>query len=479
MFDRLAARAAGAVLIGVVGGCSSPFDAPSPFQRSAPHPHARAIPPGSDASAGSVFREESGDADGRVPTLSDSSTPDDYIRFALSHSPAVEAAYQHWLAAAERMPQVRSLPDPRLSFSFFLDEVETRTGAQQARIGISQSFPWPGLLEGREDAAALAARAAWHRFEGDRLRVAERVVETLHELAYLDAAVRITAENLDLLESLEEVVRTRYRVGTGSHPELTRVRVELGQLEDRLAQLRAMRPAYAADLNAALARPIDAPVPEFGGLPGRVVSADGPELAEMARASNPGLLALDERIAEERARWGVARLQGRPEFTVGIDYIATNEAMDPSIPESGDDPVLLNLGITLPIWRDKYDAGTREALARRLAVSHERADEAHRLAASIQRAWFEHTDADRRVRLYEQVLVPRAEESLRASLAGFRAGGTSFLDLLDTERTLLEFAVASERARADRGRALARLNRLVGRAVPTQPADDRDREETP
>ena len=45
----------------------------------------------------------------------------------------------------------------------------------------------------------------------------------------------------------------------------------------------------------------------------------------------------------------------------------------------------------------------------------------------------------------------------------------SFLDLLDTERTLLEFAVSAERARADRGQALARLNTLVGEAVPTEP----------
>jgi hypothetical protein len=39
--------------------------------------------------------------------------------------------------------------------------------------------------------------------------------------------------------------------------------------------------------------------------------------------------------------------------------------------------------------------------------------------------------------------------------------------LLDTERTLLEFTVAVERARADRGKALARLNTLVGEPVAT------------
>jgi len=465
MAVRLIACAVGVAAVGFVSGCSSPFD----LTRDLSPSYARSLPAHADSSPRSVYRSES-ESNTDAPTLAAGAAADDFVRYALYHSPKVEAAYQRWVAASERLPQVRSLPDPRVNFGFFLDEVETRTGAQQARFGVSQSFPWPGLLGDREDAAAMAARAVWRQFEAARLEVVERVVEALHELAYLDAAIRITTENLELLTSFEEVVRARYRVGSGSHPELVRVQVELGQLEDRLAQLRAMRPTYVADLNAALNRAAETPVAEFAALPGRVASVDGPALAEIARRSNPALLALDERIEEQRIRGEVARKEGLPDFTVGLDYIVTDEAMDNSIPESGDDPILLSFGITVPLWRDKYDAGVREALARRLAVSHERADEANRIAASIQRAWFEHTDADRRVRLFETTLIPKAEESLRASLAGFRTGETSFLDLLDTERTLLEFAVSAERARADRGQALARLNTLVGEPVPTGPA---------
>jgi outer membrane protein TolC len=301
--------------------------------------------------------------------------------------------------------------------------------------------------------------------------VTERVVSTLHDLAYLDATISITEENLELLRSFEEVLRARYRVGSGSHPELIRVQVELGQLEDRLTQLRSMRPAYVAELNAALNRPSGEEVARMTGLPGRIASVDADGLAEIARRSNPMLLAMDEQIEEQRLLSEAARRDGLPEFMVGLEYIVTGEAMNSSTPGSGDDPILLNFGISLPIWRDKYDAGVREALARRLAVAGERADQANRITAGIHRAWFEHMDADRRVRLYENSLIPKAEESLRASLAGFRAGETSFLDLLDTERTLLEFAIAAERARADRGKALARLNTLVGEPVPTDAAD--------
>ncbi|USN99089.1 MAG: TolC family protein [Phycisphaeraceae bacterium] len=474
MNTRFAACAAGAAWVGVVGGCSSPLDAP--------HNELRSIVPITPDETGvhptSAFRDEAGD-DVAVPELSASSTPDDYVRYALYHSPAVEAAYQKWVAAAERVPQLRALPDPRLNVGFFADEVETRTGPQKARLGVSQSFPWPGLLARREDAAVFAARAEWLGFEAARLAVTERLVGALHELAYVDEATRITRENLDLLRSFEGVIRARYRVGEGSHAELTRVQVELGQLEDRLAQLHGMRPAYVAELNAALNRPTNAEIASIGALPGRVAAAGGTELAELARSSNPRLLALDEHVEEQRSKSDAARLEGLPDFTIGVDYIVTGEAMNRSIPESGDDPILLSFGLRVPLWREKYDAAVRESTAMRLAVSRERQDEANRIDAEIQRAWFEHTDADRRVRLYRQTLIPKAEESLNASLAGYRTGETSFLELLDTQRALLEFALEAARAKADRGEALARLNRLVGQPVPTAPVADGEGKVTP
>ncbi|RNC80995.1 MAG: TolC family protein [Phycisphaera sp.] len=468
MAVRLALCVAGITLVGIVGGCSSPFDATGDLPQS----YARPEPNSPELRPYSVFRQDARTADSAPRTLSSDAAPDDYIRYALYHSPEAEAAFQRWRAASERLPQVSALPDPRLAFGYYIEEVQTRTGPQEARIGVEQTLPWLGTLQDREDAAAKAAMAAWREFEAVRLTVAERVVTTLHDLAYLDSTIAITRENLELLQSFEEVLRARYRVGSGSHPELVRVQVELGQVEDRVTQLEAMRLPYVAELNAALNRPMDTDVPRAVRIEGRVASVDAAQLSEIARRRNPALLALDEEIEQQRYLGAAARKDGLPDLTVGLDYVFTGDAVNPTTPGSGDDPILLRFGINVPLWREKYDAGVREATARRLAVAHERADRANRLAAGIQRAWFEHTDANRRVGLYENTLIPKAEESLRASLAGFRAGDASFLDLLDTERTLLEFAVAAQRARADRGKALARLKTLVGEPIPTKPTEN-------
>jgi outer membrane protein TolC len=463
-FRQFAGGIGGAAML-LMLGCASPLAGRDAESNGTASPPAAVDDAAVPASAYRSADDEANDA----PMLGPASTPDDYVRYALYHSPQVEAALQRWRTAAAQVQQVSALPDPRLSVGFFLNEVETRVGPQQARLGAQQTFPWPGKLGARGDAAAQQARAAWRRYEAVRLDVTEAVVAALHEVAYLDAAVRITEDNLDLLRSFEEIVRARYRLGTGSHPELVRVQVELGQLEDRLAQLRALRPTYVAQLNATLNRASHADVSALPRLPGRRAGADAEALIELAEEANPTLRALEEEAEAQRALAEAARKDGLPDVTIGLDYIITDDAMDSSLPESGDDAILLSFGVNVPIWREKYDAAVRQAVSTRLAKAHQRAAEANQLAARIQQAWFDHTDAHRRVELYEQTLIPKAEESLRASLAAFRAGETSFLDLLDAERTLLEFALSAERARADRGTALARLGALVGADVPTTP----------
>lgn len=440
-------------------GCASPY---SPLIDSPERRADRARPAGATAAPPSTLREG---ADVEPPTLDEHASATDYVLFAALNNPGLEAAYQRWRAAAERIPQAAAPPDPRITFGVFIEEIETRTGPQEARFGVTQTIPWPGRLADRTDAASRGAMVQWRRFESARLALRERVLAELHELRYLDRAIAVTDENIALLRQFEEVVRARYRVGAGQHAEVIRVQVELGLLEDRARRLAQLRPALVAGVNAALNRPPATPIPAAPGFDDEPVTLDPDAIVARAVERNPGLLALDEEREMQSRLADAARKEGYPDLTVGLEYIFTGEAVNPATPGSGDDPVLLTFSINLPIWRARVDAGVREAVARRLAVSHERADESNRIAAAVHRAWFDHTDAERRVRLYEETLIPKADESLRASLAAFRAGDASFLDLLETERTLLEFALAVERARADRGIARARLESLAGGSI--------------
>ena len=121
--------------------------------------------------------------------------------------------------------------------------------------------------------------------------------------------------------------------------------------------------------------------------------------------------------------------------------------------------------MNVPIWRGKYAAGEREARARYLAALSARAQQEYSLTADVQRKLFEHRDAGRKITLYRDVLIPKAKESIRSTETAFRAGSASFLDLVDAERSLLEFELSFERALANRAQRLAELEMLVGRTL--------------
>jgi outer membrane protein TolC len=390
------------------------------------------------------------------------STPDEFIRLALYRSPELERAYQRWVAMGERVTQAGVLPDPRLSMGFFANEVETRVGAQQARIGLTQQLPWTGRRRAAQDAASAEARAAWIRYIAIERSITRRVITTLYTLNELDGSVEITRESLSLLASFEESIRARYRVGTSSHPDLIRVQVELGILNDQLISLETSRAALVAQLNALLDRSYDAPVAPISNLPIPTLDATLEELIARASDTNPELIVLSERIRAEQSRTEIARYASKPELGIGVETILTNDAINPNTSESGDDALIFSFNLNLPIWRDKYDAQVRESIANRLAIVHEHDALRNDLSARIARAHFDYTDAQRRVALFEHTLIPKATESIQSTLASFRTGTGALTDLLDAQRTLLEFERSTLRAQSAQGIALAQIHELMG-----------------
>src|SRR5699024_3546625 len=93
---------------------------------------------------------------------------DRYLQEAAQNNPELKARFQEYLAALQQAPQVNTLPDPELSFGYFINPIETRLGPQQARLGLTQMFPWFGTLGARGDAAAQMAKAKFEVFQETR-----------------------------------------------------------------------------------------------------------------------------------------------------------------------------------------------------------------------------------------------------------------------------------------------------------------------
>lgn len=403
-----------------------------------------------------------------APVLSEDSTLADYLQYAALNSAELEAAFYRWKAALERVPQVKALPDPRFSYRYFIREIETRLGPQRQAFELSQTFPWFGKLELAGGVAMERAQAARQRYEAARLRLFFEIKDVYYEYYYLIRSIAVTAENVELLARLEEVARTRYSATTGSHADVVRAQVELGKLEDRLNSLRDLQGPIIARLNATLNRPVEAPLPVPGAFQVTYVSIDDEGLLTLLEEANPQLQALGHEVAGYRHAEDLARKQYAPDITLGLMYTdigRSDLAMGNQSGDSGRDAIGVMLSLNIPIWRGKYDAAVQEARMDRLATLRERTASTNSLHSQLKMAIYSFRDAARKLDLYGNALVPKAAESLKVTEQAFRTGDASFLDLVDAQRTYLEFELAQERARADHEQGLARIEMLVGRNI--------------
>ncbi len=387
----------------------------------------------------------------------------DFERVAFENSPILRAAYERWHSQVSAIALVRSLPDPTLGVGIFAQKVETRVGAQQAQFAFEQRIPWLSKLSLAGDARALAAQAAFAEAESLRLDLRVQIRSIWGELYFLGKRIGITSDNVELVRQWERSALARYKSSLLSYRDIVRAQIELGTLEDDLTRLHQRRrplvtrllALVGADLGSRVSIPKE--LQEIGPLP-----ADE-ELRTRLQKHNPELVALSHRADSSRIDVDRARTRYLPDFRVGLAYTLTGEseaAIPP--PDSGKDAIMPQLGFSVPIWWGAYAAGVNSAAASQRAASHEIRGQRLALEAELDDVLFNLRDAQRRQVLYRDEIVPKSRENLESTTASYRSGRASLIDLIDAQRTLLEFDLALERARTDAFIAAARMRALIG-----------------
>jgi hypothetical protein len=112
-------------------------------------------------------RYRPGDAKPELPTLTEESDLEDYLRFAMLNSPRIEAAYYEWAASIEGITTARSNPDPRLTF-----EADIARAVETAMPGLMTDLPGPGKLLAAGNVAGRESEGRYVAFETEVLRTA-------------------------------------------------------------------------------------------------------------------------------------------------------------------------------------------------------------------------------------------------------------------------------------------------------------------
>ena len=387
---------------------------------------------------------------------------EDYLAYAALNNPGLKADFYNWQATLEKEGIVDALPDPKVSFGYYIENVETRVGPQNQKIGIRQTIPWFGVLGAKGDIAFAASNIAYRKFQKSELELFYKVKKSFYDYWLLGREIQLTSENMELLKFWESVVRTKYKVAQQKHHNVIKAQVELGKLDDNLKTLESMIRPVSARLRSALNLPDSIQLPIPTTITEEETVADREKIIAKVLDYNPSLKSIEHLIEKEKAGVRLANKSWLPNFTFGLDYIETGEALNSSMDESGKDPLIVSFSVNVPLWIGKNRSKQDAARARYKSAQYKLDDTQNRLVEMTEKLIFEYDDAIRKIRLYRDGLVPKAEESLNATFAAYQAGNTDFLNVLYTPSQLLKFQLMLDRAKRNQANKKAELEVITG-----------------
>jgi len=383
-------------------------------------------------------------------------TADTLATWVLDANPGLAAIQAAADAAAFRIDPAGSLDDPMLGYGVAPLTANDDRSLNQ-KFDISQKIPWPGTLAARESAARYDALAADRDVDALQLRVIEQAKAAYAEWWFVHSALEIHHATQALLDELIATAETRYAAGLALKQDVLHAKIARSDLDNHLLRLNTLRQVVQARINALLNRSPDAPLPAaaeitFHGAPPALAT-----LQDQALTRHPDLAGLDARISASESRITLAEKAFYPDFQVGFGY---NGLWD-----NTDQRPIVAVSINVPLDRSKRRAELSRAQAEKRRTAFSLTERRNNLLAELAQAHAKLSEAQSAVLLYQERLVPLADEYLEAAVADYQSGSGTFLIVITAKQRKLDTELAMARARADYARRLAELDRRAGGSI--------------
>ena len=368
-------------------------------------------------------------------------------------NPEIKVARLRWEAAQAVVPQVQTLPDPRLQLGY--QRMPMMEPVQGAMYGIGQEIPFPGKLRLKGEVAQQEADRIEQEYIAVRLRLIARLKEAYFDLHFVHDAIEVVERNKVLLMQFEKTAKSRYAVGQAAQQDVFRAQLELSRVMDRLAVLDQQKESFHAAINRLLNRPPDGPLGSPAEIHMTMLTLSLPKLNQRAEEFSPLLHAYAKGVERGKQAVALARREFYPDFDVSALGIRNDR-----INENG---YQVMMGIRIPLYyMTKQRQAVRQALAEtdeaRASFTNMKQDILFRVKDDFVQA----QRAERLVTILRDAIIPQAALALQASQVGYGVGKVDFLTLLNSLLTLQESELELHGEMVAHEKALARLEEVTG-----------------
>ena len=389
-------------------------------------------------------------------------TLDEIEGMALVGNPEIRVAVRRLAAVQAHVPSAGALEDP--SFMYRGWQIRLRQpwnyNAAQNMFMFSQTLPGFGKRSLRTSVAETDVAEAKAALEATRLDVRIRVRKAFYDLLRAEDGLRIHDQHVDIARQAVEAARIKYAIGKVPQHDILKAQISATRLAEHLIHFEQDIEIAQAHLDTLLGRSPREPVNVRGDY---AISIELPSLETLERTalqSRPDLIEAQAVAEKSRKEQALSQKAFNPDFTVSAGYML--------MPRGSEfrNNYMVEGSINLP-WlnRRKHDAEIAESTA--MVTEKDAEIDAMRNAAfgQIQEALVQTKAAQKLANVYATSLRPQAEATLHSTVIAYENDRTEFLDLLDSQMTVIDLDLAYFQALADFEARLADLELAIGKPV--------------
>lgn len=359
------------------------------------------------------------------------------LQAAVARLEAADAAARE--AGAERFPALDLSGSSIRSRSSGETANGQRMGAmtstnRRMALGIHYELDLWGRI--RRSTEAARAQALASQFSRDALRISltSQVADTYLGLRSLDAQLQATRETLASREQTLKIVKARLEAGAASAVDQAQAQAAYSAAQAQWNQLRRQRGVTETQLALLTGKPGLKLAPgDFAKLPLPPMPPVG--LPSALLEARPDVRQAEEQLVAANARIGIAKSAFFPTISL-TGLLGSESAALSSLFSSGASIWSYGAALAMPI----FDAGRTGARVDQASAGQKEAVANYQ--KTLQTAFKEVSDALISLKEYSEeeialaTQVDAAQQALTLAQARYEAGYTSFLEVLDSQRSL-------------------------------------------
>lgn len=392
---------------------------------------------------------------------SNSITLTEAIEIGLKNNPVIKSAYENISAVEGKFWSGISLPSPEIGVSYeFVPLGSGLNNYEERTFGISQAFEFPTNYFLRGSISGDENDIAYLNFKQSEIQITRQIKTAYYNVLAKQKLLAIAKENLQIADDFSKKAEIRYNVGEGTNLERLTAKVQFTEAKNILALAQNELKSSFAELNYSLgySRLSDEKFILIDSLAfSKFDTLSFENLYHLSLSSNQQIKISELNVNALSTERTLAWSSLLPGFN--ISYFRQSLGSD-------DNYYGASLDISVPLWFLFDNRGQIQYASAKVNIAEsELVSVKNEVYLNLTNAYNDYSNNLQQVSLYQEHILPQAEEVYRSASASYDAGEITYIEYLQARQTIISSEKNYTEALLNYYRSIFSLEEIVGQKL--------------